>query len=184
MQSVEQSTESLTARPGTYYRWTRYLISIGLLIGYGSFFIRDGFFVWPRNLQEYRDHERLNIPYHGEKPQSETAILINKCLGCTMPPLGIALLAWTLYNSRGQYRLTGHTLHVPGHPPVPLDSILKIDKTLWDRKGIAYIEYTPGEGQAPRTLKLDDFVYDQKSTDAILERIEQTIAPPELSEQA
>ena len=102
-----------------------------------------------------------------------------------MPSLGLALLIWTLYRSRGEYRLSGHTLYVPGHPPIPLESIVKMDKTLWDKKGIAWIEYAlpssdgPADPTGSRTLKLDDFVYDRDPTDAIVERIEQIIAPPE-----
>ena len=176
-----EAPDEIIARAGRYYRWTRYLISVGLLIGYGSFFIKDGFFTWPRELERARYLE--SIGSHAEvKPESETAIQINRALGVTMPPLGVALLCWTLYNSRGQYRLSGHTLNVPGHPPVPLESILKMDKTLWDKKGIVYIEYAPpGGSTAPpsRTLKLDDFVYERDPTDAIVERIEQIIAPPE-----
>jgi len=178
------SSDEIIARPGRYYRWVRYLISIGLLMGYGSMFIKDGFFTWPAALKAAQELEKQGK--HAEvKPESQTAIDFNRALGVTMPPLGLAMLLWTLYNSRGQYRLSGHTLYVPGHPPVPLESILKLDKTLWDKKGIAYIEYlpSPGEGSteppSSRTLKLDDFVYDQTHTDAIVERIEQIIAPPE-----
>ena len=188
--SIEASTPAdvpgeIVARAGRYYRWTRYLISIGLLIGYGSLFIRDGFFTWPRELERAKQLEEIGS--HAEvKPHSETDVMINRALGLTMPPLGMALLVWTLYNSRGQYRLSGHTLYVPGHPPVPLDAIIKIDKTLWDKKGIALIEYAlpAPEGAADSTprsreLELDDFVYDRDPTDDILERIEQIIAPPE-----
>jgi len=181
-QAPTGAPDEIVARAGRYYRWTRYLISVGLLIGYGSFFIKDGFFTWPRELERARYLE--SIGSHAEvKPESETAIQINRALGVTMPPLGVGLLCWTLYNSRGQYRLSGHTLYVPGHPPVPLESILKLDMMLWDKKGIAYIEYmppdSPGGQSSPRTLKLDDFVYDQTPTDAIVERIEQIIAPVE-----
>ncbi len=170
----------IIARAGRYYRWTRYLISIGLLIIYGSFFIKDGFFTWPRELQKAQQLEAIGS--HAEvKPHSETDIRFQQALGVAMPLLGLALLAWTLYNSRGEYRLSGNTLHIPGHPPVPLESIVSIDQTLWDRKGIAYIEYVPtaagGSAEPTRTLKLDDFVYDRDATDAIVERIEQLVAP-------
>jgi hypothetical protein len=175
----------IVARAGTYYRWTRYLISIGLLIGYGSFFVKDGFFTWPQELK--RAEYLKSIGSHAEvQPHSETDIRLQKILGVTMPALGLSLLIWTLYHSRGEYRLSGHTLHVPGHPPVPLESIVKMDKTLWDKKGIAVIEYALSacEGAADpalavRALELDDFVYDRNPTDAIVERIEQIIAPAE-----
>jgi len=180
-----EGPDEIIARAGTYYRWTRYLISVGLLIVYGSFFIKDGFVTWPQELKRAQYLE--SIGSHPEvKPHSETDIMINRALGATLPPLGLALLIWTLYKSRGQYRLSGHTLYVPGHPPVPLESIVKIDKTLWDKKGIAVIEYAlpASDGSVDTTLKsreleLDDFVYDRNPTDAIVERIEQIIAPPD-----
>src|SRR5437660_427563 len=78
-------------------------------------------------------------------------IKLNKCLGILLPPLSIALLAWWLYGSRGQYRFDGTTLQVPGHPPVPLNALRKIDRSRWDRKGIAYIDYQlPGTTTAGR----------------------------------
>jgi hypothetical protein len=180
-----ESPDEIVARAGTYYRWTRYIISIGLLIGYGGFFVKDGFFTWPQDLKRAQYLE--SIGSHPEvKPHSETDIRFQQVLGVIMPSLGLALLIWTLYNSRGQYRLSGHVLYVPGHPPVPLESIVKMDKSLWDKKGIALIEYAlpRGEDSADTTaqsgkLKLDDFVYDRGPTDAIVERIEQIIAPPE-----
>lgn len=191
--SIEASTppdvpDEIIARAGRYYRWTRYIISVGLLIGWGSLAVKDGFFVWPAELEKAKKLEESGS--HAEvKPHSETDIRFQQVLGLTMPPLGLALLIWTLYNSRGQYRLSGHTLYVPGHPPVPLESIVKLDETLWAKKGIAWIEYALPAGEGPadpalesRELKLDDFVYERAPTDAIVERIKQIIAP-ELGEE-
>jgi hypothetical protein len=67
-------------------------------------------------------------------------------------------------------------LHVPGHPPIPLNNIRKVDKRLWERKGIAYVEYeVPGSAER-RQFKLDDFVYERQPTDAIFERIEKHVS--------
>lgn len=186
--TIDYATQEIVARPGRYYRWTRYLISIGLLMGYGSLFFRDGFITWPRERERVLELRRQGRTSEiKEKEHSELDISLNRAIGLVVPPLGLALLVWTLYRSRGRYRLAGHTLHVPGHPPVPLEAIRQIDKTLWDRKGIAYIDYelpvdSSGEspaGESPATgqLKLDDFVYDQEQTDAILKRIENIVAP-------
>ena len=87
------------------------------------------------------------------------------------PVAGIGLLAWTLYNSRGAYRLSGDVLSAPDHPDVPLASITQIDKSKWDRKGIAKLDYELATGQKG-TVTLDDFVYDRPPTDRILEEIE------------
>src|SRR5690606_25578674 len=102
---------------------------------------------------------------------SETDIRLQKRLAFALPPLGIALLFWALYNSRGAYRLSGNTLHIPGHPPITLDQVRGINRDKWDKKGIAYVDYETPENRG--TFKLDDFVYDRAPTDAIFDRIEQ-----------
>lgn len=178
--STDHSEPEIVAGPGRYYRWVRYIIAIGLMMGYGSLFIRDGFFRWP---EEQRQAAVLEAQgrHPQMKPHSDLDIRIQRIIACTVPPAGLLLLCWTLYRSRGRYRLADNTLYVPGHPPVPLENIRQIDKTKWDRKGIVYIEYeTPGSSQTGR-LTLDDFVYDQKPTDAILERIEAVLVPPDAS---
>jgi hypothetical protein len=77
-----------------------------------------------------------------------------------------------LRSTRGEYRLDGDTLHVPGHPPIPLSSIRLIDKAIWERKGIARIEYELGESGQRNSFKLDDIAYLREPTDQILDRIE------------
>lgn len=81
------------------------------------------------------------------------------------------------------YRLKDDVLYVPGHPPVPLDAIRQIDKSKWDKKGIAYLDYEldsqPNAPAVKGSIKLDDFVYDQNPTDAIMAAIEEKVAPEE-----
>ena len=69
----------------------------------------------------------------------------------------------------------GDVLSVPGHPDVPLEAIRQMDKSRWDRKGIAKVEYELAPGQSNR-LTLDDFIYDRPPTDRIVERIEAHLA--------
>lgn len=181
----------IVARAGQYYRNTRYVMC-ALLVGAGLWFAYDGWIGWPehnRKLAEVKlridEAERsgdtdaaaaARTELGGmSKEKSSSDILLQKVLAFSLPPVGIGLLAWALYNSRGAYRLSGRTLHVPGHPPVRFDQITRIDKRLWDRKGIAYIDYE-ADGRTGR-IKLDDFVYDRKPTDQIFERIEQAVAP-------
>ena len=71
--------------------------------------------------------------------------------------------------------MAGDTLEVPGHPPVTLENIRKIDKRKWDRKGIAYLHYEIGTPPHPGVLKLDDFAYERGPTDDILERVEKGV---------
>jgi hypothetical protein len=154
----------IVARYGQYYRNTRYLMFV-LFMGFGIYCIYDGFYKYP--LENDTAIKRGQRPPHGEYDAP-----LNKVLGCLLPPLAVFVLVRALHNSRGEVRLDGETLSIPGHPPIGLSAIRKIDKGLWDRKGIAYIEYESGEPPVRGTFKLDDFVYDRPPIDAIMERID------------
>jgi hypothetical protein len=96
---------------------------------------------------------------------SDWDILLQKLLGAVLVPGGIVFIVRVLRNSRGQIRIENDTLHVPGHPAIPLADITGIDNALWDRKGIAFVEYaTAGVKGAAR---LDDFVYQRDPIDDI-----------------
>jgi hypothetical protein len=182
---------TIVARYGRYYRNTRYLIAV-MCIGWGLYSLYDGFVRYPREneaaVQKEVDRvetasglrvtseERRAIAAKTTLPHPGWDVPFNQWAGMLLPPLGIALLAWMLYNSRGEYRLEGHTLHVPGHPPVPLDNVRKIDKRLWERKGIALIEYEDPASGKRKQFKLDDFVYEREPTDAIFDRVEKHVA--------
>jgi hypothetical protein len=100
-------------------------------------------------------------------------LLIQKILCFSLPAIGLAVFAWSFYKSRGSYHLAGNVLTVPGHPPVPLDAITSIDKTDWDRKGIAYLHYElPGPTPVKGRLTLDDFVYERDPTDKIFKHVQ------------
>ena len=156
-------TGPIIARAGGYYRKARYLIVLAAIIG-GAFFLYDGFVRYPRQNEEARARNS-DIPH---KPFS---LGMQRIIGIALPPLGIAMLIWTLYRSRGEYRFENETVHVPGHPPVPLEAIRRVDKSLWDRKGIARIGYELSDGTSGE-LTLDDFVYQRDPTDEIYKRID------------
>lgn len=191
-QSQSQSFgDVVTARAGTYYRNTRYLMAAMCIAG-GLWFGYDGWKGWPEgnrrheeataNLaiaQKEGDSEKIKL-YSEEqekyKLHTDLSIRMQKVLACSLPPVGILLLAWAFYRSRGAYRLSGTTLSVPGHPDVRLDDITKIDKQKWDRKGIVYLHYTTEQGQSG-VITLDDFIYDRPPTDEIFKRIEDYLLP-------
>ena len=157
----------IVARAGRYYRNTRYLFVLGMVL-MGAYFAYDGWVGYPRERAKHQQDPKTGVPH------TDMDILLQKVLGCTLPPLGLIFLGWTLHNSRGAYRLGGDVLSVPGHPDVPMDAVRALDKSLWDRKGIAFVDYEVAGRQG--TLKLDDFVYDRPPTDQIVERIESHLA--------
>jgi hypothetical protein len=166
----------VVARGGKYYRNTRYILAAALVF-WGLYNVRDGFFNWPAQNEHYRQEAMARGLDPSRKPHSDADILINQGLGILLPPLGIFLLAWMLRSSRGEIRLVGDVLSVPGHPPVPLINIESIDKQKWDRKGIAILSYRLDTGKFGK-IKLDDFVYDRSPIDQIFERVEQSLRSP------
>jgi len=163
--------EPIVARGATYYRVTRYIFSLVLLV-MGAWFAYDGYVNWPRQNELHLLHVRDPVANPKDSPSRDSASIgLQKFLGVALPIAGVGLIAWTLYSSRGAYRLAGDVLSVPGHLDVPLAGITQIDKSKWDRKGIAKLDYELPTGQKGR-LTLDDFVYDRPPTDRILEAIE------------
>jgi len=159
----------IVARRGTYYRNTRILVG-GMLLVMGCWFLYDGLAGYP----SYNERFEKSTPsqqFLMQKPHSDSDIQLQRGLGIALLPLGLVLSIWFWYASRGAYRLVGETLSIPGHPPIAFSAITEIDKSKWERKGIAYVSYQLPDGNTGR-FKLDDFVYDRKPIDAILERIE------------
>ena len=158
-----------------------------MLVGSGLWFAYDGFIGWPRENQQIADlikEKEVALKAHDDtryatleaqirklKQHSDTDIMMQKLLAFSLPPLGLVVLGWALYYSRGVYRLQDNQLTVPGHPPIPLDAIRSIDRTDWDRKGIAWINYELPNG-ITRSACLDDFIYQRKPTDEIFKQIE------------
>jgi hypothetical protein len=145
-----------------------------ILLGYGGWFLHDGFVVYPREnaaaLAKGADPDKV--------PHNHWSTMINQACGIVMPPLGLAMLAWTLYRSRGEFRLAGGVLSAPGHPAIPLERIVQVDKSRWDRKGIAVVEYGLTDSPKLGKLILDDFIYERDPIDAIYKRIEESLTAP------
>jgi hypothetical protein len=160
----------ITAKAANDYRWKRYIL-VAVLLGYGVLSIRDGFYRYPKDNAEARARGLDDLPHPGLDVQ------LNQVLGILLPPFSMLLLAWSLYSSRGKYEYDGTTLTAPNHLPVPVNAIRKIDRTKWDRKGIAYLEYqVPGTGKGGR-IKLDDFIYQREPIDQMFEHIEANVVP-------
>jgi hypothetical protein len=81
--------------------------------------------------------------------------------------VGLTGLVWLVISSRRWFAADDEALIVSGQR-IPFDKITDIDKSRWDRKGIAVVTYQQNGGTA--TVTLDDWKY--KGTAPILERIE------------
>lgn len=189
---------TIVARPSHHYRdyrAKRVLMTVMLIAG-GLWFAYDGYIGWPRENarieQLKKDVEvarrandeakvrQLDVELGKLEFRNETSINTQKYLAIGLPLLGVVILAWSFYQSRGAYRLADNVLTVPGHPPVPLDAITSIDKTDWDRKGIAYLHYElPGPTPAKGRVCLDDFVYQREPVAAIFKHIQRATGTDE-----
>ena len=170
-----QSSGDIVAKADFQYRWRVYAFSL-LLIGYGLWSDYDGFVNWPAKNAQWSA-----MLARGETPPRtnyiENDILLNRRLGIAFPAVGLVLLTWLMYRSRGAYRLAGNMLHVPGHGPSPRDTIKSLDKSRWDRKGVAVVEYELPDGRS-RSVLLRDMVYQRAPTDQIVARIESHLSGP------
>jgi hypothetical protein len=180
-------TIPVVARGAAYYRRTRYIM-VALILGFAFFFGYDGYKGWPEENRKYELAQRelaaaqeagdadaitrWSEEQKQHKPRTEMDIRLQKFLCFALPPIGLLVLAWALYNSRGEYRLENRTLTVPGHGTFPIDTITSLDKKLWDRKGIAYAQYVASPSGTKKQFRLDDFIYEAKPIRTIVEQLE------------
>lgn len=172
----------IVATAGRYYRNARYLMTLGLLV-MGAYFLYDGFKGYPERNRQIDEVNRAYDTANGDESKAkyaelqqklgskktDTDIALQKVLGFALPVAGLAYLVYFLTKSRGEVRLDGDVLSVPGHPKVPLRSVTDVDHRLWKKKGIAHVRYEV-DGKKGR-LTLDDFVYQQLPMDAIYDRV-------------
>lgn len=179
---AEYESNRIVAGPGRYYRTMRFIMVLGIL-GFGAYFLYDGFIGYPRinaRLAELRkelggnptterkiaiDKELADLG-SGESGQS---IATQKALGFALPAVAIAYMVFFLRRSRGQVIWENGTLHHPGHPPLTLAQMTSIENKMWKKKGIAYLKYD-ADGKRG-VIRLDTFFHDEKAMDAIYDII-------------
>ena len=188
--AADTGSDELIAEPDAGYRWKHLIVAIAMIAA-GGWFAYDGWKKWPAEnariaqVQKEKDAassagdtarvEVLAKELQDLSPHSDMDLLFQKVLAFALPAFGIFWGVWTIKDTRGVYRMSGNTLFVPGHPPVTIDDIRRIDKRKWDKKGIAFLHYEVGQPPTAGVLKLDDFAYERKPTDEMLERIEKNV---------
>ena len=161
----------IVARAGGEYRLKRLALAAMLLV-FGVLFLRDGFVRYPRENQAAVDAGHAVLPHPGYD------VPLQRGLGIALVPASLAMVGWVLWSSRGQVVLDdADLLHMPGHPPVPLDAITQVDRARWDRKGIAFAEYQLPDGTAGR-LRLDDFLYQRTPIDQVFDAVMVAVERP------
>jgi hypothetical protein len=174
-------TGDIVAKADRWYRGKWCIIGLAFLGG-ALWFLRDGYVGYEAENEKARQEAVAAGKPVPERLHSDTDIRLQRIIGFGLLPVSCFMLFRAVYSGRGEYRLSGNVLHVPGHPPVPLDSIRAIDQSKWDRKGIVYLAYEAAGTQ--RRLKLDDYVYERGPTDKIYDRILAAVAPAEVSAPA
>lgn len=168
----------IIARVDFQYRWRSWAFAI-LMLGIGLWCLHDGFMVWPReNAAWERMGDRVDRP--ARPPHDPPGVLFNQFAGIVCTAISIPLLIWREYRSRGEYRLSGRTLHVPGQPPIPFEHIQGLDLTRWDRKGIAVLECH--DSGVSRRVLLNDMIYKREPTDQIVKQVESQLAAMDSAE--
>jgi hypothetical protein len=169
----------IVARVDFQYRWRTWAMFL-LFFGFGLYSLRDGFIEYPREIAAWQSADpKLRPP---KPPHEASSVLFNQVAGVLLPPVALLILAWRRHNSRGEYRLSGQTLSVPGHPPIKLDQITGLDLVRWDRKGTAIVQYADAATK-PQTFSLEDMIYERDATDQIVAKIENLLTAQEKTER-
>lgn len=104
--------------------------------------------------------------YHKE-PGS---ILTQKILGFAALPVALIVLFKFLSLFKMWIATEEDGVHTHKGERIAWDTIEKLDKTRWPRKGISFLHYKGGD--VPGRLRIDDFWYDREPTDQIIRDIE------------
>src|SRR4051812_18318766 len=100
-------TGDIIARPASYYRNTRYLMTI-MFIGMGVWFCYDGFVRYPAENarieqldktidtadKKSTEYDQATTERQKLKPHTDTDLLLQRTLGFLLPPAGLAILFW------------------------------------------------------------------------------------------
>jgi hypothetical protein len=179
-------TQPIVALPDRKFFIKRMVIA-AVVVGFAAFFLYDGFVRYPNHNRKVEAVEAKRKALDASASVDQTApidkelrdlgnkksdfdILLQRLIGFALTPVGLFLLFKFLRESRGELKLDGDVIYVPGHPPVPIPSITAVNNVRWEKKGIAIFDYRLADGTSGR-FKIDDFVFVRPPTDAIHDEI-------------
>ena len=176
--------QPIVATPSRAFFIRRMVVAAVVIFG-GLYLLYDGYKGWPDRNRRIADLRAEIAAAEAHRPADDDAIgklrgreknlgdekqprdiLLQKVLGYPVALLGLYLAVRFFREGKGELRLADDTLHAPGHPPVPIAAIGRVNDQKWDRKGVAVFDYRLADGTAGR-VKIDDFVFDRPPTDAI-----------------
>ncbi len=131
------------------------------------------FDLWDKHAQEH------GLPPAGKDGKDITgmektpgSILTQKIFGFGMIPFSIMIVyAWIGTFSRW-VAVDEQGVTTSGGQKAPWDSVTKLDKLRWPKKGIAFVHYQDADKQIPQKILLDDFKFDRVATEQIVRAVE------------
>jgi len=164
----------------------RMLFMLFMILGSGAWFLSDGCIYWPKEQQRYVEFteirgelEALGKPVDDEshelrmawerharesgykrkfpKERTDAKVREQILIGSIMLAGGVLFAAWIVWNHTRKVTVEGEVVTGASGEQVMLDSIFKIDRKKWEKKGIAYAIYEEAGKQKRLTLDAHKF---------------------------
>lgn len=181
----------VTAKASRNYQWRPALIGAACLI-WGVLCVRDGYFKYPLQKEQHETYMTFReahpdtwtdrwATYAAENDlpsdpttivdRSNTDIYAQWAMLLIVLPIGL-VGAYKFFDSfRWSVTADEEGLQAHGGHRASWAQLTGLDKTRWDRKGIAYVHYKDDAGRQRRIL-LDDWKFEREPTDKILALVE------------
>jgi len=192
---------NIKATMSSGYRWRLVLISVAM-VAFGCWSLYDWKIAYPQKQVRYEafmqlkadnpdaSTEQLWLEYAptqgwstkvptGKTPQDIFTQLI---MALITLPIGLFFTAKFLIESRHWVAMDDQGVTANGGRVAPWDSMTGLDKTKWQRKGIALLSYD--DGGRTRTILLDDFKADRQAIKTIVTAVDMRLNPEEAAEAA
>ncbi|MBN2313180.1 MAG: hypothetical protein JXM79_04580 [Sedimentisphaerales bacterium] len=141
--------------PYSKHNKNNWKLAIGFLVGFAIAFAYDGYlsqYEWSGRRSFYEEHTEKD-----GKP--DTDMILNQKLPFLFMPLAAICLVCLLVVRNNKLIADDHELIISDQKRIPYDSIERIDKTYFEKKGFFIVTYKDPNGREIE-LKLSDRKYD------------------------